>query len=390
MDVELPDGTVVEGVPEGTTKAQLQAKLANSNVSWNPRQESGSFIQRHMERVRSSRAAWDKAIPPGTGWGEGFSKGVHRAGEAVTDFLSQPTSDGKPSPIPPEAAAAAGGITNFIGNALPASVTSARFADIPPVSMGNKPANALMQMAIKPEKADRLSGAAGKATQTMLDEGINATRGGMEKAGALVDKLHKGVESQIAASTTAVPIAPIAEKYLAQYEKALSQANSAEDVAAVQKVWSDFIKNPAIAGSDSMTSQMAHLLKRGTQQAVGAKAYGEAGTTATEAQKGIARYLREGVGEANPQVLEPLKREAALMNVRDVAMNRVLAKGNNNLLSLGALRIGDNPLSSAAFMADKSALVQSLAARLIHQGTRPDVANAMAQAITASSNQPRQ
>ena len=30
MDVLMPDGTLVKDVPEGTTKAQLEAKLADS------------------------------------------------------------------------------------------------------------------------------------------------------------------------------------------------------------------------------------------------------------------------------------------------------------------------------------------------------------------------
>lgn len=51
MDVELPDGTVIEGVPEGTTKSQLMAKLRASGYDVSkfaptqtpPRAEPGFF-----------------------------------------------------------------------------------------------------------------------------------------------------------------------------------------------------------------------------------------------------------------------------------------------------------------------------------------------------------
>jgi len=46
MDVELPDGTVIEGVPEGTTKAQLMAKLRSSGYDVSklaPPSDAGKF-----------------------------------------------------------------------------------------------------------------------------------------------------------------------------------------------------------------------------------------------------------------------------------------------------------------------------------------------------------
>src|SRR5438105_3011971 len=46
MDVELPDGTIIEGVPEGTTKEQLMAKLA--------RRQQGAAIDKGKRELADS------------------------------------------------------------------------------------------------------------------------------------------------------------------------------------------------------------------------------------------------------------------------------------------------------------------------------------------------
>lgn len=298
------------------------------------------------------------------GWGTGIPKFANDVGGFVTDKLA--------GILPPEMAALGGYLGNVGTQAVPALMSGFRKVDAPTASLGEKPASWLMQSVVKPGQDDRLSGAADKAIKTMLDEGISGTRGGMDKAGNLVNKIHGQVETAVANSPAEVPLGPIGQKYLSQYEKALTQANPEADLGAVRDVWGQFVKSPLVGGQDSIPVPLAHLIKRGTQQAVGSKAYGEMGSSSTEAQKSIARYLREGVADAVPEVVAPLKREAALMNVLDVARNRALLNANSNPLSLGSLRIGDNPLSTAAFLADKSALLKSLAARGLYQGGRPE------------------
>lgn len=322
-------------------------------------EEKAAFLKAREEQDKAAKDAMTR------GWGTGIPKAANQVGGAITDALA-----GK---VSPETAAALGTGGNFLTNAIPTLLSSFSPAG-PAKSLLEKPANWFMQSAVKPAQDDRLSGAAGKAFRTMYEEGINATRGGMDKAADKIGKLHTGVEDTIAASNATVPVGPMGQKYLEQYEKALTQANPNADLDAVKGVWGEFVNSPLAKNQDELPVQIAHLIKRGTQQSVGSKSYGELGSSSVEAQKGLARYLREGVGEAVPSVLEPLKRESGLMNVLDVARNRALLNANSNPLSLGALRIGDNPLSTAAFMADKSALLKSLAARGLFGAGRPELA----------------
>ncbi len=51
-------------------------------------------------------------------------------------------------------------------------------------------AEVLMQSALKPTYADLKSGDAAKAIQTMLDEGVNVTPGGVQQLRAQIGKLN--------------------------------------------------------------------------------------------------------------------------------------------------------------------------------------------------------
>lgn len=331
-------------------------------------------FQLEMPTKKQTIVADMKARP----WGSGAAQFAYNLGGDVTDLLATAHPRGGIG------AAAAGTGVNFLTNAIPAFLGGGNISAAPQALL-NPLAKWLMQTAIKPSMADRLSGAADKAGQSMLAEGINATRGGMDKSAKLVDKLHKQVEADIASSTAEVPLGPVGQKYLGQYEKAIGQTNPQTDLGTVSNVWRNFETAPLVSGQESLPVQLAHLIKRGTQQSLGSKSYGEVGSTEIEAQKALARYLREGVAEAVPSVAEPLKREASLMNVRDVAMNRALAEANKNPLGLAALRM-DSPLSALTFMADKSALVKSLLARLAYEGSQPKTMLPSGVAVAEATN----
>jgi hypothetical protein len=150
------------------------------------------------------------------------------------------------------------------------------------------------------------------------------------------------------------------------------QMNPQADVAAVEDVWTKFLTNPHIAGKTEIPVKLAHDLKKGTYQTIGGKAYGEMGSASTEAQKALARGSREEVAAAVPSIVETLKREASLMNVRDVAMQRAMLQGNNNPFGLAALRADHLP-SAALTMADRISAIKAFLAMQLYGGTKPHV-----------------
>ena len=368
MDIQTKDGILLGGIPDGTPDDEIKARIAKIRAEQpTPTKESpgSTSLPSYGEMMQRGGLGLARGLIAGGPFGlatagvqEGmrnatdiYNRAAYNVGGKVTDVTGSPK---------------AGFAANVGVQALPV-IAGALLGS----SIGGKPversAEWLMQSATKPDMADRLSGAAARANRTQLAEGINPTRSGMDKAAQLVSQLHKKVEGAIAPSTAEVGIGPIGQKYLEQYTKALGQANPEADLAAVKGTWGEFVNSPLVSNQETIPVQLAHLLKKGTQSAVGSKAYGEMGTASTESQKALARYLRESVGEAHPEVLNDLAREASLMNVREVAMNRALAEANKNPLGLAALRM-DNPLSAMTFMADKSAALKAYLARMLYQG----------------------
>lgn len=339
-----------------------------------PAPSIGGFMAENRER--------NAALMKG-GWGSGLHQAGYDAGGYVTDKTGSP---------------AAGYAANVATQALPALLSSYNMG---PASLGEKPARWLMQSAVKPTQADRLSGASKRAMTTMLEENIAPTASGMDKAGRMASKFDAQAESAVKASPESVSLYGVGQRLEEPARRALTQVNPQTDIDAVKDVWRNFKDSPLVQeqtalqgqfGPSRITSnlpaplgraqqvddvdlpvQLAHALKKGTYASLGGKSYGEVGSTTTEAQKALARGLREEIAAAVPEAGEALKKESAMMNVRDVAMNRVLAEGNKNPLGLAALRIGDNPLSTASFLADRSAAVKGLIARLAYQLGKPSV-----------------
>ena len=117
-----------------------------------------------------------------------------------------------------------------------------------------------------------------------------------------------------------------------------------------------------------MTVPEAQAMKQATYRELGSKSYGEIGAADTEAQKQLARGLKEEISAAVPQVASLNAKQAELLNAAGILERRMLMQGNNNPLGLAALRM-DSPLSALTFLADKSALAKSLAARALYSGS---------------------
>lgn len=117
------------------------------------------------------------------------------------------------------------------------------------------------------------------------------------------------------------------------------------------------------AAGATMPVQLAQKMKQGTYQVL-AKKYGQIGSADTEAQKGLARGLKEEIAKAVPDVGALNAKESELINALNVSERRALMDMNKNPMGLAGL--AHSPAAWAAFMADKSALFKSLAARALN------------------------
>lgn len=266
--------------------------------------------------------------------------------------------------LPPEIAAGVGVLGNMATQAIPMLMGGGKNPN--QLSATEPVAKWLMNKAVKASTDDVASGAAAKAYGTMLRENQSASPSGMVKAQKIVNEMHPQVQAGIERSSAEIPIAPVGEKYLEQYTRAIPQGESA--IKEVGDVWKNFSGNPAIAGSESMTAQMADLMKRGAQK----NARASYGKPTGEAEKELAALLREELLKGVPSIRAPLAREAANMNVLDVARGSIAQSTKNNPGGLSLL--ANDVLPAAGFLADRSPYFKGLLARMLYQGGKPGYA----------------
>ncbi len=255
----------------------------------------------------------------------------------------------------------------------------------PGASMMRKGAQSMMQRAMKPTTKDLLQGKAERAADTLLREGINVTPGGMDKLRGLGMAQNEVVSDAIANSGATVSTDKVLSRLSPlAYEKSF-QSNADDALAAIKKSGDEFLSNPHITGKNQIPVQTAQSIKQGTQQAVKDN-YGEMADASREAQKALARGLKEEIELSVPAVKDANAKASEIWNALNVAERRALLSRNNNLLGLAPL--ADNSAYQSLFLLDRSPLVQSLIARGLYGAQR--VPGTVAGGILGGLMQPEQ
>lgn len=231
----------------------------------------------------------------------------------------------------------------------------------------------LMQSAIKPSAANLESGDAGRAITTMLEEGVNPTQGrtifgkGLDTLQKKVTNLNTQISDIIKNSKGSVNKNTVVS-YLDDMErKALMQVAPDTDLNAIQTVRDQFLAHP-LAQGEEIPIQLAQEMKKGTYKALGGKAYGEISSASKEAQKGIARGIKEGIVEAEPMVAGLNAEESRLLNALNVSERRALMEANKDIVGLGS--ITPDLGRTLAFMADRNSAFKALLARMLYSTGR--------------------
>lgn len=295
--------------------------------------------------------------------GESLDKAAYSAGGKVTDVASR-------MGLPAEAAAGAGLAANVGVQAAP-MVLGGELGKLASPAMVSG-AKSVMQSALKPTLNALQTGKAAKAIDTLLEEGINVSQGGVMKLRTAITDLNSQVQAAIANSTGVVNKKEIAKTIGETLNKFKYQATPAADKNAILAAWNEF-KNTWFASGSDLPVQVAQKVKQGTQRAV-SKSYGQLSDASIEAQKDIARWLREGISKAVPEVSALNARESSLINALNVTERRTLMELNKNPAGLALL--AHNPASFVAFMADKSGAFKSIVARMMYSGAEQIPASA--------------
>lgn len=289
---------------------------------------------------------------------EATDRAAGAAGGAVTDALAPVFS--------PENAARAGFGANLAIRAAPMVLGGQWAKQAAPTfqAMGR----GLMQSAVKPSYEMLRKGKAAEAIETMLKEGVTVSEGGLNKLMSQVNNLDDEVTKAISTSTATVNKGDVGLRLKEVFDDFKMQVNPQSDMEAIKKAWIKFRDHPLLSGKQEMPVQIAQQMKRGTYKTLGEKPYGELQGSEVEAQKALARGLKETISEAVPAVAPLNNRVGNLLNAANVLERRVLMAPNNNILGLTPL--GPNPLSWALFMADRMPGLKSLAAQGLYSGAR--------------------
>jgi hypothetical protein len=284
----------------------------------------------------------------GIGWaGEQAGRGVEQIGLPPT--VAGPAASGVREAVTQ--------IPTFLGIKAPPAAAAA--------SAGLRGgAERMMHSALKP--GVKYAKTADPAIDTLLEKGINVTPGGLEKLHAMIDDKNSRIGALIDNSPAVIDKTAVASRLQDVLQRFEKQVNPKADLAAIEKAWEEFLDHPLLTGKD-IPIKTAQELKRGTYTQLKGK-YGELGSAETEAQKALARGLKEEIANAVPEVRQLNAEESKLLQALPMVERRVIVSANKNPVGLGLLSM--NPKNIAVWMADRSELFKSLVARMLNTGSR--------------------
>ncbi len=223
--------------------------------------------------------------------------------------------------------------------------------------------------------------------QTLLDEGVKVTQGGIEKLQGILGRLNEAISRDVAHAPGSIEPASVAQRTADVFRQVTGQVNPISDRSAVQGSAMEFLRHPQFAvptevGQRSietgildpfgrmvsrsepimdqvarpLTIPEAQALKTGTYQQLAGK-YGEMGSASTEAQKSLARGLKEEIAAKVPGIADLNAREGNILQAMEPLGRRVAIQGRAN--PIGFALVAHRPAAFLSGLADKSAAVKS-------------------------------
>lgn len=367
-------GRVMPGVTGEELQSKVETKLAPKQTDDNRMITSKDFagIGRGVTDIGAAYAipsaigSVASKIPQASKYAELLSSGGFNMGNAATKSklvdallrggVGAAEGYGVGALDNPENASTAAMVQGGLSSTLPAAA-----------QLTNKTAKVLMQSAIKPTEKQLKSGQAQTAIDTLLELGINPTNAGVQKLKGKIGDINEQIANALTSSNAVINKQNVMQRLGDVEAKFSNQVAPISDVNAIRNIGEEFMASnkPALEmPQQNIPVQLAQKLKQGTYKVLSGK-YGEAGSASTEAQKALARGLKEEIAKEVPAIAGLNAQESKMIDTLKVAERRALLEMNKNPAGL-ALLAGD-PQAALAFMADKSAAFKSLAARMINQ-----------------------
>jgi hypothetical protein len=232
---------------------------------------------------------------------------------------------------------------------MKAAIATAPAAVSKAVLLGRTPEGAY-ESALKPSTALKPAERAA-AIQTALQNAIPISKGGVEKIGDLIDDLNDKIKAEIAADPNR-PIDPnmVATRADIARAKFAKQVNAGGDLNAIEASRQQFLQEqgappPVPIGPQAPAPPMgaadAQAMKQGTYRVLAGK-YGEQGSASVEAQKALARGLKEEIATQFPEISNLNAAESKLLDLQPLLERAVNRISNHQAVGIGT------PIASTA------------------------------------------
>lgn len=194
-------------------------------------------------------------------------------------------------------------------------------------------AGRMYQSTLKPSPASYTSGEVKSMVQSGLENKIPVSEEGVAKLNQLISDLQDKVKGQIqdgAQQGATVNKFAVTNRLNDAADRLSTQVAPTSHLQALSDIGNDFIaSHPAAIPVDE-----AQAIKSGTYRQI-SKSYGEQGSAAVEAQKALARGIKEELETQFPEIKGLNAMEGRLINL-DGALERAVRRTNNrDILSLG-------------------------------------------------------
>lgn len=253
------------------------------------------------------------------------------AGARVVELLSNAANAGRVAGVAGTIARGAGAVAQVTDPIALAARPAVAIARTGRVGEFLNPAE-MYQSALKPRPGSNTTAQVERMVQTGLNNRIPVSAGGAERLWDLVHNLQQQVRDVIASD----PTRPIDRNAVTgrlgdTANRFRVQVNPTADLEAIRNVGDEFTQTqPAqIAAED------AQALKQGTYRQLKDRAFGELKSATVEAQKALARGLKEELATAFPELATLNAHESDLLGLSGELERAVRRINNHQLFGIG-------------------------------------------------------
>lgn len=269
--------------------------------------------------------------------------------------------------------------------AAPEAVKNLKLS-IPGAATAEDLSKRMYQSSLKPPPGSYSQPEVQSMVKTGLENEIPVSATGRAKLANLISDLNDKVKDQIKAGSTAgatVDKFDVASRLGKTAKTFSNQVTPLSDLAKISDTGNEFLANQP----NRISALAAQDLKTGTYRQLSSRAYGELSSATIEAQKALARGIKEELQIQFPEIQGLNAEEGRAINL-DGALERAINRtSNRDIFSLGGkIATGTGAVIGAAAGGEPGAAAGAVAAPILHHFlTDPAIQSKLAIAVNKAS-----